>query len=155
MSEMMRNQGIIRRISTKDNIKEVYEKLVEEGKITSTWNEFDANGVPTYIEDDDYDIINGCLFDMSGAPAEYDTDDEVEEVTKLNDTDYKIHLYYYNGGTNDSEILEEAIPKADAEYSAPEDVEKELDDIMEGLIVGHNFEYARKALLEWHNKHKG
>lgn len=31
----------------------------------------------------------------------------------------------------------------------------ELDDIMEDLIVGHNFEYARKALIEWHNKHVG
>lgn len=30
-----------------------------------------------------------------------------------------------------------------------ENMEKELDEIMEDLIVGHNFEYARKALLEW------
>jgi hypothetical protein len=34
MSEMMRNKGIIRRISTKEDIKEVYDKLVAEGKIT-------------------------------------------------------------------------------------------------------------------------
>jgi hypothetical protein len=27
--------------------------------------------------------------------------------------------------------------------------EEQLDKIMEDLIVGHNFEYARKALLEW------
>jgi hypothetical protein len=117
MSEMMRNKGIIRRISTEENIKEVYNKLVSEGKITSEFNEVDDNGVPTYIEDDNYEIINGCLFDMSDAPAEYDSYEDVEEVTKLNDTDYKIHLYYYNGGTNDSEILEEAIPKADAIYN--------------------------------------
>lgn len=117
MSEMMRNKGTIRRISTQENIKEVYEQLVKEGKITSEFNELSENGVPEYIEDDNYEIINGCIFDMSGAPAEYDSYEDVEEVTKLNDTDYKIHLYYYNGGTNDAEILEEAIPKADLEYA--------------------------------------
>lgn len=30
---------------------------------------------------------------------------------------------------------------------------QELDNIMEDLIVGHNFEYARKALLGWHSTH--
>lgn len=30
------------------------------------------------------------------------------------------------------------------------DDEQKLNEIMEDLIVGHNFEYARKALLEWH-----
>jgi hypothetical protein len=101
---------------------------------------------------------------MSDAVAEYDSYEDIEEVTKLNDTDYKIHLYYYtsrnmytligDGGTCDSEILEKAIPKADAEYQDGK-TEEELDNIMQDLIVGHNFEYARKALLEWHEKHKG
>ena len=40
-------------------------------------------------------------------------------------------------------------------FKKPKTLEEELDDIMEDLMVGHNFEYARKALLEWHNKHKG
>lgn len=33
-----------------------------------------------------------------------------------------------------------------------EDVEKKIDDIMEDLIVGHNFEYAGKALKELFSK---
>lgn len=28
---------------------------------------------------------------------------------------------------------------------------QELDDIMEDLIVGHNFNYARQAIINWHN----
>lgn len=31
-------------------------------------------------------------------------------------------------------------------------MEDELDNIMEDLITGHNFDYARKVLLEWHKK---
>lgn len=33
-----------------------------------------------------------------------------------------------------------------------DNAEAELDDIMEDLIVGHNFEYARGVLLHWRGK---
>lgn len=32
-------------------------------------------------------------------------------------------------------------------------VEEELDNIMEDLIMGHNFDFARKAIIDWHNDH--
>lgn len=151
MSEMQRNRGVVKRLSTKESLKEVYEQLVAEGKIDGKWTEFREDGSPLYIDSDEYEIVNGCLFDVSGAPDEYDSDEEVNDAVRLNDTDYRIHAYYYNGGANLGEMLEESIPRADAAYNNA-DVEKELDDIMEDLIVGHNFDYARKALLEWKNK---
>lgn len=150
MSEMQRNQGIIKRLSTPETTAEVYKNL----DIDKQWDDVGEDGIPTFIDDDRYDIVNGCIFDVSGAPDDRDGDEEINEAVRLNDTDYRVHAYFYNGGGSFSEMLDESIPKADAEYQSNDDVEKELDDIMEDLITGHNFEYARKALLEWHNKHK-
>lgn len=147
MSEMQRNRGIIKRLSTKENIKEVYEALDNDKE----WDEVKKNGVPIYIEDGRYEIVNDCIFDVSGAPDEHDSDEEINEAVKLNDTDYRVHAYYYNGGGNFGEMLEYSIPHADREY-AKKAIENDLDDIMEDLMSGHNFEYARKALLEWRNK---
>lgn len=146
MSEMMRNKGVIRRISTKENINEVYEGLIDSGKISKDeYNEYDK-GVLSYTESDDYDVINGCLFDMSGAPAEYDSDEYVDEVVKLNDTDYRIHLYYYNGGTCDSEILEERIPEADVEYDST-DKEDRLEEILDKYDVTSR--HLKEEVLKW------
>ena len=118
MSEMERHRGIIRRISTPETTKEVYNKLVADGEIDGYWTEFNNEGIPSFIDSDKYDVINGCLFDISDAPTEYDGDQGVEDVEKLNDTDYRIHAYFYNGGACLGEILEEKIPEADAEYEA-------------------------------------
>lgn len=46
-----------------------------------------------------------------------------------------------------------ADPIAESEAQEKPALEVDLDNIMEDLIVGHNFDYARKALLEWHYKH--
>lgn len=114
MSEMVRHKGIIKRLSNEDNLTEVYKRLVAEGKIEDQIDaDFNEDGTLNYIYNDDYDVINGCLFDTSGAPEEYDADEEVAEAERLNETDYRIHIYYYNGG--DSPIYE-AIEEADAKY---------------------------------------
>ena len=115
MSEMVRHKGIIKRLSNKDNLTKVYNKLVAEGKIEDQIDaDFNEDGTLNYIYNDDYDVINGCLFDTSGAPEEYDADEEVADAERLNDTDYRIHIYYYNGG--DSPI-QEAIDEADKRYA--------------------------------------
>jgi len=113
MSEMERQKGIIKRLSTEDNINEVYQKLVDTGEITDEWTEFYPDGKLAYIDSDKYDIINGCLFDVSEAPSECDSDEEIAEATRLNDTDYQVHVYWYNGGDCP---IDEAIKKADEEY---------------------------------------
>ncbi len=143
----MRNRGIIKRISTKEDAAEVYKNL----DIDKTWDEVE-DGIPTYISNDNYVIVDGCIFDVSGAPDQYDTDDDVNEAERLNETDYRVHAYYYNGGADFAEMLNSSIPEADAAYKSETDVERELNDIMEDLINGHNFDYARKALLEWRKK---
>lgn len=117
MSEMMRNQGVIKKLSTPETTKEVYEKLDNDKK----WDEVDDNGVPSYIEDDRYEVVLGCIFDVSDAPDTYDNDGEMNDAVKLNDTDYRVHAYYYNGGASFNEMLEESIPVADAEYVAQSD----------------------------------
>lgn len=112
MSEMVRHKGIIKKLSTPENLMEVFDKLVKEGKINRN-NADIYDGKVHWIDEDEYDIINGCIFDMSDAPQEYDADQEVEEAEKLNDTDYRIHIYYYNGSDSP---LEDAIVEADKEY---------------------------------------
>lgn len=116
MSDMQRNKGIIKRLSTKETTKEVYNKLIKDGLHDPKWDETDEDGTPVYIDSDKYQLIDGCMFDISDAPRETDGEDYVEEVERLNDTDYKIHLYFYNGGGSMDEILDEAVPKADEEY---------------------------------------
>lgn len=117
MSEMQRNKGIVKRVSTKDNLKEVYERLIAEGKHDNKWDDLNEDGTPNWIDGDDYDIVDGCLFDISGAPDERDpSEGDVNEATKLNDTDYQVHALFYNGGASFSEMLEESIPKADKDY---------------------------------------
>ncbi len=116
MSEMIRNRGIIKRLSTKDNLKEVYEKLIADGKHDNKWDELNEDGTPRWIDSSNYEIVNGSLFDVTGAPDQYDSDDDVNEAVRLNETDYRIHSYYYNGGTHLGEMLEESIPLADEAY---------------------------------------
>lgn len=125
MSEMQRNKGIIKRLSTKENLKEVYEKLIADGKHENKWDELNEDGTPRWIDSEDYTIVSGCLFDISGAPDMSDDYDDVNEATRLNETDYQVHAYYYNGGASFNEMLEESIPKADAAY---EDKKEEWKD---------------------------
>lgn len=112
MSEMVRQRGIIKKLSNQDNLMEVFNKLVAEGKIDKTQADIDGDYIG-WIAEDEYEVINGCLFDVSGAPKKYDDEDYVEEGEKLNDTDYRVHLYWYNGG--DSPI-DDIIKRADEEY---------------------------------------
>ncbi len=114
MSEMVRHKGIIKKLSTPETLMEVFEKLVAEGKINREHADIE-DGIVCWIDEDEYDIINGCLFDVSGAPQEYDAYEEVDDADKLNESDYRIHIYYYNGG--DSPI-DDAIARADKEYNA-------------------------------------
>lgn len=152
---MVRHRGIIKKLSTdKESSLEVYKQLIAEGKIEDKWHELDDDGTPRYLDTDNYTVVGDCIFDITGAPREYDGEDDVNDAERLNETDYRIHSYFYNGGASLAEMLDESIPKADANYQVSEDLEKELDEIMEDLIVGHNFDYARGALLKWHEKHK-
>lgn len=126
MSEMVRHRGIIKRLSTPENAMDVFEQLVAKGEINKDRAEI-YDGKVGWIDEDKYDIINGAIFDVSGAPQEYDADQEVEEAEKLNATDYRVHIYYYNGG--DSPI-DDAIARADKEYQAelmktPKDILRE------------------------------
>ena len=114
MSEMQRNKGIIKRLSTQENAAEVYKSL----DIDKEWDEVDEKGVPFFIDDERYEVVNGYIFDVSGAPDERDTNEEVNEAIRLNDTDYRVHAYFYNGGGSFSEMLDESIPEADAEYES-------------------------------------
>lgn len=114
MSEMVRNQGIIKKISTPETTAEVYKNLDNDKK----WDEVDENGIPTWIEDDRYEMVRGCIFDVSDTPDTYDSEGDVNEAVKLNDTDYRVHAYYYSGGANFGEMLDESIPRADKEYVA-------------------------------------
>ena len=120
MSEMQRNRGIIKRLSTKKTAKVVFDQLVSEGKIEPKWCEFDDDGTPNYIESENYILLRGEIFDVSDAPDESDDNaGEVNEAVKLNDNEYRIHAYYYNGGANLSEMLYSSIPTADKEYENP------------------------------------
>lgn len=116
MSEMVRNRGIIKRLSTPENIKEVYEKLIADGKHENKWDDLNEDGSPRWIDSDRYEIVNDSLFDVSGAPDEYDSEDDVNEAVRLNDTDYRVHAYYYNGGADLAEMLSSSIPRADDAY---------------------------------------
>lgn len=117
MSEMVRYKGIIKRLSTKENARAVYDSLVKDGKIDGKWTDFDENGVPIWFDSDDYIMHDDCLYDITEAPEERDcSDDGVNDAERLNDTDYKIHAYFYNGGASLSEMLEHSLPEADKKY---------------------------------------
>lgn len=114
MSEMQRNKGIIKRLSTKENTKEVFDKLVADDLLDTKWCDFDdETGIPTYISDDRYELVNGTIFDVSGAPDSTDDYEDINEAERLNDTDYRVHAYFYNGGAGFGEMLDESIPRAD------------------------------------------
>lgn len=113
---MQINKGIIKRISTPETSAEVFRNLIKNGLTDKQWCEVDYNGVPSYIDSDRYIVIDSCIFDVSGAPNVSDNYDDVNDAERLNDTDYRIHAYYYNGGGSLDEMLEESIPKADKEY---------------------------------------
>lgn len=113
MSEMVRQRGVIKKLSNEDNLTEVYNKLVEDGLHDPKRDELNDDGTLQWIDGSEYEVINGCLFDMSDAPEEDDSEDFVEEGKKLNDTDYDVHLYWYNG--SDSPI-DDIIKRADEEY---------------------------------------
>lgn len=132
MSEYVRNKGIIKRLSTPETTEEVFKKLVADGEINEKYCEF-YNDKLGYIDSEKYEVINDCIFDVSGAPDEYDAEEDVNEAEKLNDTDYRVHAYYYNGGASFGEMLEESIPKADLDY-APK-TSKEI--IKEALAKAH------------------
>lgn len=121
MSDMQRNRGIVKRLSTKENIKEAYQKIIADGH-DSRWDDIEEDGTPRWIDSEYYTIVNDSLFDISGAPSVIDEDDEVNDVERLNDTDYRVHAYYYNGGASFSEMLSHSIPEADANYEKPADV---------------------------------
>jgi len=146
MSEMQRNRGIVKRLSTKENAKEVFDKLVADGKIDPKWCEVDERGVH-YIDHEDYAIVNGAIFDVSGAPDESDDYGDVNEAERLNDTDYKIHAYYYNGGANLSEMLDSSIPKADKEYEQ----KKSSTDGMKLYVVVLDGDFQRGP--GWRRRH--
>lgn len=158
MSEMVANKGIIKEIYPEvEGVRGKLEALAKDlnVKLSEIVNE---SALEEYNEAlfnsgawNKYTFIKERLFDTSNCPDIYDYESEHEDtLKKVGDHEYKLDFYYYNGGTNMEEIFEELVDKADEEYGTSS--EEELDKIMEDLITGHNFDYARKALLEWKNK---
>ena len=161
MSEMVANKGIMKEIYPEvKGLREKLQALANELgiKLSELVNEKGLEDNDAWFNSNfwsDYTVIGDKLYDTTDCRDIYDYESDHKDVLKkVGENEYLLDFYYYNGGTNMEEIFEELVDKADAEYESPE-LEKDLDDIMEDLIVGHNFEYARKALLEWHNKHKG
>lgn len=148
MSEMQRNRGTVKRLSTKENLREVYEKLVADGKHDNKWDDLNEDGTPNWIDSDNYTVVDGCLFDISGAPDERDpSEGDVNEATKLNDTDYQVHALFYNGGASFNEMLEESIPKADKEYEQ----KKSSTDGMKLYVVVIDGDFQRGP--GWRRRH--
>lgn len=150
MSDMQRNAGIVKRLSTKENALEVFQKLVKDGIVEEKWCEVDENGVH-YIDHDNYTVVNGAIFDISGAEREDDFEYDFNEAEKLNETDYRIHAYFYNGGASLGEMLDESIPKADEEYamnSTPKEIlrkalkEARVSELEALMLVTQIFEEA-------------
>ena len=161
MSEMVANKGIMKEIYPEvKGLREKLQALADELgiKLSELVNKKGLEDNDAWFNSNfwsDYTVIGDKLYDTTDCRDIYDYESDHKDVLKkVGENEYLLDFYYYNGGTNMEEIFEELVDKADAEYESPE-LETELDDIMEDLIVGHNFEYARKALLEWHNKHKG
>lgn len=161
MSEMVANKGIMKEIYPEvKGLREKLQALADELgiKLSELVNEKGLEDNDAWFNSNfwsDYTVIGDKLYDTTDCRDIYDYESDHKDILKkVGENEYLLDFYYYNGGTNMEEIFEELVEKADAEYKSPA-LEKDLDDIMEDLIVGHNFEYARKALLEWHNKHKG
>jgi hypothetical protein len=140
MSEMVRHRGIIKKLSNdKQSTIDVYKQLVADGKIDPKWDEVSDSGLPEWIESRDYTIVNNCIFDISGAPREYDGEDDVNDAVRLSETEYRIHSYFYNGGASLDEMLEESIPKADAAYG----------ESSSKLTIEFPSEAHREAFSDW------
>lgn len=119
MSEMQRNRGIVKRLSTSETKQVVFDKLRSDGELDNCDVDLNDDGTLGYFYDNNekYDIINDSIFDVSGAPDEsVDDAGEVNEAERLNETDYRVHAYYYNGGADLGEMLSHSIPLADKAY---------------------------------------
>lgn len=161
MSEMVANKGIMKELYPEvKGLREKLQALADELgiKLSELVNEKGLEDNDAWFNSNfwsDYTVIADKLYDTTDCPDIYDYESDHKDVLKkVGENEYLLDFYYYNGGTCMEEIFDELKEEADAEYESPQ-LEKELDDIMEDLIIGHNFDYARKALLEWHNKNKG
>lgn len=158
MSEMVANKGIMKEIYPEvKGLREKLQALADELgiKLSELVNEKGLEDNDAWFNSNywsNYTVIGDRLFDTTNCPDIYDYEsDHEDKLKKVGENEYLLDFYYYNGGTCMEEIFEELVDKADAEYESPES-EKELDEIMEDLMTGHNWDYARKALLEWKNK---
>lgn len=161
MSEMVKEDGIVTELYPEE--KDLNVKLSKLAK--SLGIEEDELFYPKDSEDDyiefkgnrykDYNVVGNRLFDTTEVNSQYDLDsDEHEDVKKIGPNKYKIDFYYYNGGTSGTELFSENLEKADNAYMNSSSVEEDLDEIMEDLAESHNFDYAKKQILKWHDENR-
>lgn len=162
MSEMVKEDGIITELYPEEkdlNLK--LFKLADSLGVDEDDLFYPKDNDDDYIEfkgqsSRDYFVTGNRLFDTTEVTSQYDWDtDEHEDVRKIGPNKYQIDLYYYNGGTSGTELFSENLEKADNAFMNSPSVEEELDEIMEDLITSHNFDYARKQILKWHEDNKG
>lgn len=116
MSEMQSNKGIIKELY--NDIENPEEKIIQLHLDTEipfddlVWVRDDGEVEWDYIEHDDYSLINGRLFDVSGAPDNTDEEyGERDHVQKVGENEYEVDLYYYNGGANMEEFISDYLDK--------------------------------------------
>lgn len=115
MSETETNKGTLvpitnlPDISTEDNAREICSRLgFEKGKYHESWMEC--------LEDRAYRQVHfrdGIFYEIRN--TRMDDDFEIIEGTKNEDGSYDYFLRWYNGGASMSEVLDDAIDKADRE----------------------------------------
>lgn len=115
MSQMQANRGIIKELYA--DIENPEEKIIQLHLDTMipfddlVWIRESGEIEWDYIEHDDYAMLNYRLFDVSGAPDDDDYSGDRNDIRPLGGGEYEVDLYYYNGGTNMEELVEEYLEK--------------------------------------------
>jgi hypothetical protein len=126
MSEMVKNKGTVKELYAGDGtIKDKLRNLAQELGIKEDELYYPIDENDNYVDWKgnyyrNYEAVGDRLFDVSGAPNQYDYEaDGEEEVKKVSEGVYEIDFFYYNGGTSFGELFAENLDKADAEFSKP------------------------------------
>lgn len=131
MSEMVANKGVIKELHKEEpTLKAKLERLAEDLGLPNE-DVFRVHGENDYdiVNYKDYTIINGRLFDITGARGTYDADEYRESIRRLNGTDLEVDLYYYSGGTCMEEIVGEYLSKE------PKHKMNEMDLVLSELMA--------------------
>lgn len=120
MSEMQFNKGKVKELFMGVGLTAIEKAklLAEELKIKPEelfWID-DEEDPDSYIGfqgdyDKTYEVANGRLFDISGAPSEYFNSEQREYAKYLGNGEYEVDFIYYNGGTDFSELFGEYLQR--------------------------------------------